>query len=228
MMIKELPTQSRPRERLIEYGVESLSNEELLAIVLNTGYKDSSAKDVALEILKEIEDLNNITLERLLNIKGIGKAKACKIIATIELGKRINNQIPSLNGLKAHSPKIIYEHYKPILRHSKQEKFIVIYLDNKQKIIKDKILFIGTINESVVHTREIFKYAYEINARSIICIHNHPGGDPYPSMDDIKTTQKISDTGDILNIPLIDHIIIGQKSYYSLRENNDIRGKYEK
>lgn len=228
MMIKELPTNSRPRERLIEYGAESLSNEELLAIVLNTGYKDSSAKDVAIKILKEIDDLNNISFERLTNIKGIGNAKACKIIATIELGKRINNKIPTLKGLKVHSPKIIYEHYKPILRHEKQEKFIVIYLDNKQKIIKDKELFIGTINESIVHTREIFKYAYEINARSIICIHNHSGGDPYPSLDDIKTTQKISDTGNLLNIPLIDHIIIGNKAYYSLKENHDIRGNHEK
>lgn len=222
MIIKELPKTSRPRERLMTYGVEALSDDELLAIVLNTGYRDSSAKEVAIQILNKINDMNNITYENLLNIKGIGPAKACKVIATIELGKRINNKMPYISGLKVISPKIIYEHYKPSLKHLKQEKFIVVYLDNKQRIIKDKTLFIGTINESIVHTREIFKYAYELNARSIICIHNHPGGDPYPSIDDIKTTKKIINAGTLLNIPLIDHIIIGNKSYYSLKENKDM------
>jgi len=221
-MIKEIPKEERPRERLKELGVDKLSNEELLAITINSGHKDLSAKELSLKILKEINDLNNISYEKLISIKGVGEAKACSILAAIELGKRLNTNIKTIKGLKITSPKVLYDYYLPKLKHLKQEHFIVIYINKKQEIITDKTLFIGSNNKSIVDPKEIFKYAYELNASYIICIHNHPSGNVLPSNDDLITTKVIKDASNLLNIPLIDHIIIGKNKYYSLNENNDM------
>lgn len=222
IMIKEIPKEERPRERLKELGVDKLSNEELLAITINSGHKDLSAKELSLKILKEINDLNNISYEKLISIKGVGEAKACSILAAIELGKRLNTNIKTIKGLKITSPKVLYDYYIPKLKHLKQEHFIVIYINKKQEIITDKTLFIGSNNKSIVDPKEIFKYAYELNASYIICIHNHPSGNVLPSNDDLITTKVIKDASNLLNIPLIDHIIIGKNKYYSLNENNDM------
>lgn len=222
IMIKEIPKEERPRERLKELGVDKLSNEELLAITINSGHKDLSAKELSLKILKEINDLNNISYEKLISIKGVGEAKACSILAAIELGKRLNTNIKTIKGLKITSPKVLYDYYLPKLKHLKQEHFIVIYINKKQEIITDKTLFIGSNNKSIVDPKEIFKYAYELNASYIICIHNHPSGNVLPSNDDLITTKVIKDASNLLNIPLIDHIIIGKNKYYSLNENNDM------
>lgn len=222
IMIKEIPKEERPRERLKELGVDKLSNEELLAITINSGHKDLSAKELSLKILKEINDLNNISYEKLVSIKGVGEAKACSILAAIELGKRLNTNIKTIKGLKITSPKVLYDYYLPKLKHLKQEHFIVIYINKKQEIITDKTLFIGSNNKSIVDPKEIFKYAYELNASYIICIHNHPSGNVLPSNDDLITTKVIKDASNLLNIPLIDHIIIGKNKYYSLNENNDM------
>ena len=222
IMIKEIPKEERPRERLKELGVDKLSNEELLAITINSGHKDLSAKELSLKILKEINDLNNISYEKLVSIKGVGEAKACSILAAIELGKRLNTNIKTIKGLKITSPKVLYDYYLPKLKHLKQEHFIVIYINKKQEIITDKTLFIGSNNKSIVDPKEIFKYAYELNASYIICIHNHPCGNVLPSNDDLITTKVIKEASNLLNIPLIDHIIIGKNKYYSLNENNDM------
>lgn len=222
IMIKEIPKEERPRERLKELGVDKLSNEELLAITINSGHKDLSAKELSLKILKEINDLNNISYEKLVSIKGVGEAKACSILAAIELGKRLNTNIKTIKGLKITSPKVLYDYYLPKLKHLKQEHFIVIYINKKQEIITDKTLFIGSNNKSIVDPKEIFKYAYELNASYIICIHNHPSGNVLPSNDDLITTKVIKEASNLLNIPLIDHIIIGKNKYYSLNENNDM------
>ena len=222
IMIKEIPKEERPRERLKELGVDKLSNEELLAITINSGHKDLSAKELSLKILKEINDLNNISYEKLISIKGVGEAKACSILAAIELGKRLNTNIKTIKGLKITSPKVLYDYYLPKLKHLKQEHFIVIYINKKQEIITDKTLFIGSNNKSIVDPKEIFKYAYELNASYIICIHNHPSGNVLPSNDDLITTKVIKEASNLLNIPLIDHIIIGKNKYYSLNENNDM------
>ena len=222
IMIKEIPKEERPRERLKELGVDKLSNEELLAITINSGHKDLSAKELSLKILKEINDLNNISYEKLVSIKGVGEAKACSILAAIELGKRLNTNIKTIKGLKITSPKVLYDYYLPKLKHLKQEHFIVIYINKKQEIITDKTLFIGSNNKSIVDPKEIYKYAYELNASYIICIHNHPSGNVLPSNDDLITTKVIKEASNLLNIPLIDHIIIGKNKYYSLNENNDM------
>lgn len=223
--IKDIPIEDRPCERLIEKGVESLSNEELLAIILKTGSKGNSAKDLGSQILSKIENikkLNDINLEFLKSFKGVGVSKACNLLAAIELGKRINNEVDTIKNIKLTSADIVYKYYKEKIGNKKQEYFYAIYLDNSKKIISDKLLFIGTINYSLVHPREIFKEAYLLGATAIICIHNHPGGNPVPSKQDFEVTNNLLDASKILGIKLLDHIIITKNNYYSFLENNDI------
>lgn len=223
--IKDLPINDRPIERLINFGVENLSNEELIAILLKTGSKFESAKSIASKILVSIGDiskLKELQYRDLLKIKGIGISKACVIVSAVELGKRINKEIISLNNLKMNSAKTVYNYYKDILNVKQQEYFYCIYLDTQKKVIKDKLLFIGTLNQSLIHPREIYKEAYKLSASSIVCIHNHPSGNVIPSDEDIKVTDELVRVGKILGIPVIDHIIIGKDNYYSFFENNDI------
>lgn len=222
VLIKDIPLDERPRERLINKGVKYLSNEELLAILLKTGTKDYSVKDLANNILKQLDNINNlkaINMESLIKIKGIGKAKACEILAAVELGKRLNKKIDNLNQIKVYSSDSIYEYFKYKLSEELQEHFYCVYLDTKNKIIKDKLLFIGTINESLVHPREIFKEAYLLSASSVICVHNHPSGNVNPSNNDIIITKQLIEVGKILGIKVLDHIIIGKDSYYSFNDN---------
>lgn len=216
MLIKEIPSDERPRERLVKYGVDSLSNEDLLSIILSTGFKNKSCKELSLDIIKEYENLNNlrgISVNSLSKIKGIGLSKACTLIASIELGRRVYNSDNS--SIKLNNPDSIYSYIKGDLIGKKQEFFYAIYLDNKNKLINKKLLFIGTINKSVVHPREIFKYAYLYSASSIVIVHNHPSGDSSPSKEDIELTKNIIELGKINKIPIIDHIIVGDKNYYS-------------
>lgn len=222
--IKEIPIDDRPIERLLNKGSDALSNDEIIAILLKTGTNSISAKDLALNILNKLEninDLKNINYESLIKIKGIGKSKAAIILAAIELSKRINQEITNIKNIKMNHPSILFDYYKNLLKDKKQEFFYAVYLNQKNIIIKDKLLFIGTINYSMVHPREIFKEAYLIGAASIVIIHNHPSGDVLPSNEDYHTTNKILEASKILGINVIDHIIIGNK-YYSFYENGEI------
>lgn len=224
--IKDIPVSDRPIERLIQKGKESLSNEELLAILLRTGTKGKSSKDLAINILKEIKDINNlnkITLEELQKIDGIGISKAALILASIELGKRVHQTVDHLNNKKGNNPNLIFEYYKDLLKDKTQEHFYAIYLDQAKNIIKDKLLFIGTINYSLVHPRDIFKEAYILSASSIILVHNHPTGNVIPSSNDIDTTLNLIEVGNLLGIKVIDHIIIGKHNYYSFFENGCLK-----
>jgi len=223
--IKDIPIEERPRERLMNLGAEKLSNEELLSILLKSGTKNMSVKVLANNILKEldsIKDLKNINLEKLMQIKGIKTAKACELLACIELGKRINQKISNINQIKIIDSTSVYEYYKNILADKKQEHFYCVYLDTKNKIIKDKLLFVGTINESLVHPREVFKEAYLLSASSIICIHNHPTGNVNPSNNDILITKQLKEVGNILGIKVLDHIIVGKNEYYSFMDSGKI------
>ena len=207
---------------MISSGVEYLNNEELLSILLKCGTKDLSVKELANNILKQINNINNlkdINYQKLIKIKGIGKAKACEILASIELGKRINNKINNINQIKIYSSESIFNYYKDKLSDKLQEHFYCVYLDTKNHIIKDKLLFIGTINQSLVHPREVFKEAYLLSATSIICIHNHPSGNVNPSNNDIIITKQLKEVGILLGINVLDHIIIGKDTYYSFNDN---------
>lgn len=220
--IKDLPLLDRPVERLLNNGVESLSNEELLSIILKTGTKEKSVKELSLEILKQydIHSLKNIDIEQLCKIKGIGKKKATSLIASIELGKRMNRKIDTLNDIKIDNSEKVFEYFKEILKDKNQEYFYCLYLNNRKKVIKNKLLFIGTLNYSTVHPREIFKEAYLVNATSIICIHNHPTGNITPSNNDIELTNNLIKAGMLLGIKVDDHLIIGKDKYFSFFENS--------
>lgn len=223
--IKDIPTNDRPMERLMLNGVESLSNEELIAIILKTGTKGNSAKELSSILLSKIggiKKLNDINFEFLNKFKGIGKSKACILLATIELSKRINKSVETIKNIKFTNTEIVYKFYKDKISDKKQEHFYVVYLDNQKRVIDEKLLFIGTINYSVVHPREIFKEAYLLGALAIICIHNHPGGNVLPSKQDLEVTNNLIEVGKILGIKVLDHIIIGKENYYSFLENGDI------
>src|SRR5574344_858197 len=221
MLIKEIPINERPRERLLTLGKESLSNEDLLSIVLKTGTIDKSVKEISLELLSQIRDisnLKNISFDKLISIKGIGNIKAIELLATIELGKRIfmNNVID--RNISLRNAKDIYESCKYLFYDKKQEYFYCLYFNSKQELIERKLLFMGTINKSVVHPREIFKEAYLCSASRIVCMHNHPSNDLTPSSEDIYLTKSLVQIGNINGIPVVDHIIVGDNNYYSFYE----------
>lgn len=221
MKIKDLKEEDRPIERMINNGINSLSNEELMSIVIKTGTKEESAKSLAEKILSQIDNINDIRINNLTNIKGIKTKKAATILAALELGKRLNNK-KKLVRVQFSNPSVIYDYYKKILSGINQEHFYVVYLDTKNKVIEDKLIFIGTINASIVHPREVFRESYLLSATSIICVHNHPSGNPMPSNEDVKITNVLVETGKILGIKVLDHIIIGENNYYSFHENKDI------
>ncbi len=222
--LKDIPKEERPIERMIEKGSDSLNNEELLAILLKTGTKTMSVKGLASQILKEIkciQNLKNISLSKLMQIEGIGFSKAATILAAVELSKRIQIEIGTIQFTKFSNTEIVYKYYKEKLKDTMQEHFYAVYLDSQKTVIKEKLLFIGTLNYSMIHPREIFKEGLLVNAASIICIHNHPSKDITPSIQDKKITEKLKEIGYLLNIPILDHLIIG-KGYYSFYENGNI------
>ena len=224
VLIKDIPLLDRPRERFIKYGVNNLSNEELLSIVLKNGVKDYSVKDLSNNILKNIKDitdLKDININELTKIKGIGKVKAITLLSSIELGRRVYKDKDKIN-IKLNSSKLIYNYMKDKLKYKKQEYFYVLYLDNKKYLIEEKLLFIGTLDKANVHPREIFKYAYLNSSKSIILIHNHPSNDTLPSNEDLLLTKNIIEIGKIMGIQVIDHLILGNNNYYSLYDNNDM------
>ena len=221
--LKELPKEERPRERMITYGASSLSNEELLAIVLKTGTKSMPVKELASKILVEIGDiknLRNINYQKISSISGIGDAKACSMLAISELAKRMTREVPSLKNISIRNTEIAFRYFKDLLEDKKQEYFYCIYLDNKKKVLDTKLLFIGTLNQSIVHPREVFKEAYLLSASALICAHNHPSGNVEPSLEDIELTKRLSSVGMIMGIKVVDHLIIGRDKYYSFLENN--------
>ena len=222
--MKELPVLERPRERLINVGVENLSDEELLSIILKTGSKEMSVKELAAYILSNlggIENLKNINYHEVKKIKGIGEAKACMLVALSEIARRMNRKVASLMGVKLNTPLKIFEFYKSKINND-QEQFYCIYLDASKKVIEEKLLFIGTVNYSLVHPRDIFKEAYLLNATGIICVHNHPSGEVRPSKEDINLTIRLKEIGVLMGVRVIDHIIIGDDKYYSFLENGKI------
>lgn len=222
MYIKEMLVEERPRERLIKYGSESLSNKELIAILLRNGTKKESVMELSDEVLKlidNISDLNELTINRLIQIPGIKESKAITILAAVELGKRINQS--SNNYLdKISSPKDVFDKYSSQFINVTHEELWAIFLNTKKQLINSKLIFKGSLDQSIVHPREIFNNAIKYSSSSIIIIHNHPSGDCTPSKDDIETTNNLIACSRIINIPIIDHIIIGKTNYYSFRENN--------
>ncbi|KYD20970.1 MAG: JAB domain-containing protein [Caldibacillus debilis] len=219
-MIRDVPKEERPRERFIRYGPKSLSNQELLAILLRTGTRSESVLQLAQRLLIRFEGLHllkDATLEELTKIEGIGEAKAIQILAAIELGRRIGN-IAQQERYVIRSPEDGARYLMEEMRFLTQEHFVCLYLNTKNQVIHKQTVFIGSLNASIVHPREIFKEGLKRSAASIICFHNHPSGDPTPSREDIDVTKRLKECGKILGIELLDHIIIGDRKYISLKE----------
>ncbi len=224
MQVRNIPKSERPRERFLREGVSNLSNQELLAIIIKTGTKNLSSMDLAFLLLNEIDDihyLKDVNVSRLIKIKGIGLVKAIEIASAIELGKRIYFNSPK-HREKLINAKEIYESSKYLFVGKMQEEFYCLYFNNKQELLERKLLFMGTINRSIVHPREVFKEAYLTSASSIVCIHNHPSGDTKPSREDIIFTKSLIEIGRVNGIPIVDHIIVGDNSYYSFYESNNV------
>lgn len=221
MIIKEMAESEKPREKALLFGIETLSNTELLALLIRCGTRHHSAIEVAQMIIAKAEGfyrLPAITLQELTSIKGIKEAKALELLGCIELAKRLTVMNEPTKIVLLNS-KSVYEYMRSKLIFEKQEKFYVLYLDTKNKLIKEKVLFVGTLDSSVVHPREIFKEAVICSCAAMICVHNHPSGNPMPSLEDIELTKKLDALGKVMNIPLLDHIIVGKDDYYSFKAN---------
>ena len=227
VLIKDVPQDERPRERLVKYGAKNLSTSDLIAIILKTGTRDYSSKYLASEVLKlvkDVSDLKKLSLSKLISINGIGAVKAIEFLAALELGRRVYESKPLDNDLRCNSAHKIFDHFKSEFSGVNQEYFYCLYLNSQKKLIDKKLLFKGTLNRSLIHPREVFKEAYLSSAAYIICIHNHPSGNVIPSNDDINITNTLVEIGYIQKIPVIDHIIIGENNYYSFYENGLIEG----
>lgn len=221
MKIKELPTEERPREKMVARGKESLSNSELLAILLRNGTKDKTAIHVAEEILSMendgIRNLQDVSIEELSRIKGMGEAKCCQILAAVELGMRMST-MPKRSKRKVKNTEDVANIFMEEMRYYQKEFFNALLLNSKGEIISIENISIGDLNSSIVHPREAYKSAVKKSAASVIFVHNHPSGDPNPSKEDIHVTKRLREAAKLLGINFLDHIIIGDGAYISFME----------
>ncbi|MFD7520900.1 DNA repair protein RadC [Paenibacillus chitinolyticus] len=219
--LREIPPEERPRERMMQVGASSLSSAELLAILVRTGTYSESALALAQRILSDTGGLRGLveaSREELVRIKGIGDAKALQIMAGIELGRRIS-RTRTEEITTVRSPFDVFDLLKDELRYLQKEHFVCLFLNTKNHIIGRETLSIGSLNASIVHPREVFRAAIQRSSASIVCVHNHPSGDPTPSPQDIELTHRLTEAGDIIGIEVLDHIVIGDDRYVSLKEH---------
>lgn len=220
--IKEIPLNDRPREKMAANGAAVLTDAELIAILLRTGTAEKSAIDIASEMTADgglYKRLAGITrLNELTNIKGLGQAKAATVLAALEIGRRIASAKP-IEKIHLSCPQDVADFLMPRLRYAAKEQFVVILLNNKNKVIGTEVVSEGSLSSSVVHPREVFAPAILHHAAAIMVAHNHPSGDPKPSIEDEEVTRLLLRSGKVLGIPMIDHVIIGDGNYYSFLEN---------
>ena len=220
MTIQDMTLEERPREKMILNGAGSLTDAELLAILIRTGTKQFNAIQLGKAIIEKADNiryLQNITIEELESINGIGKTKAVQIKAALELGNRIASYKPAKYKIK--NPWDIYKYYMESLRYQYKEIFKVVLLNTKNEIITDVDISMGTLNSSLVHPRELFREAIIRSSNKIILLHNHPSGNAEPSKEDKSVTNRLKECGELIGIEVIDHIIIGDGIYFSFKEN---------
>ncbi len=221
--IKEMPAEERPREKLLHWGPGQLSNAELMALILRTGRKNETALTLCQRVLGELNGLRGLfeaSLEELMEIEGIGLAKAAQLKAVAELSQRLP-QSPGPEEM-VKSPASAAQVLMPRLRFLQQEKFCVVLLNTKNMIIAIEEVTTGGLNSSLVHPREVFKSAIRRSSAAIILAHNHPSGDPSPSREDIRITRRLVEVGDLVGIRVLDHIIIGDGRFLSLKQEGAI------
>ncbi|MDQ0495570.1 MULTISPECIES: RadC family protein [Paenibacillus] len=219
-MLRDLPHEERPRERMMTYGADALSNAELLAILLRTGTQNESSVHLAQRILQQagnLRQLVDMSLSELTQIKGIGNAKAIQLKAGIELGRRLalsrHLETPVIS-----CPRDVADLLFEQLRYLQKEHFVCLFLNTKNHVIAQETLSMGSLNSAIVHPREVFRAAIKCSSASIICAHNHPSGDPKPSPEDVQLTRRLMDAGNIVGIDVLDHIVIGDGTFVSLKE----------
>jgi len=218
--IHDLPVSERPRERLQRFGVEALSAQEILALILGRGIAGESVTVTVQRLLGRFDNLRGIagaSVEELAQVKGIGLAKAAQIKAAFELANRLDSYSESGKKPVVKTPDEAVNLVRGRLRGKKKEHFLALLLDTRGQVIKTSEVSIGSLDTSVVHPREVFKEAISASAASVIFVHNHPSGDPEPSEDDIKLTERLAQAGEIVGIEVLDHIIVGDKNYLSLK-----------
>ncbi|MBF8435960.1 DNA repair protein RadC [Halanaerobiaceae bacterium Z-7014] len=218
--IKELPLEDRPREKLISYGESKLSNSELIAILLGSGTRGRTAIELAQDILCQssgLIGLADLSIDELTQKKGIGQSKASRLKVAFELGRRLSDFSPAKKTI-LRSPIHAVDYMQSRLKLKKQEIFLVVLLDIKSQVIKVEEISKGGLAKSIVHPREVFKTAIRASAAGIILGHNHPSGNTTASSEDINITNKLIEAGNIIGIKVIDHLIIGDNSYLSMRE----------
>jgi DNA repair protein RadC len=220
--IKELPADERPRERLLEQGAGALATSELLAIILRTGRQNRNARELASELLHRFGGLQGVAkapIEELCAVDGIGKAKAVQLKAAFALGSRLT-AARGPERPEICSSRDVVALVGDELRLCEQERFKILLLDTKNRVIRDETVSVGTLNASLVHPREVFRSAIRASSASVIVCHNHPTGDCRPSREDGETTRRIREAGELVGIRLLDHIIIGDAEYYSYKDND--------
>lgn len=221
--IKDLPKSERPREKLLAHGPDALSNAELLAVIIRTGTGAETAIEVSTRLLgmdnRGIKHLMDASFNDLTKVKGIGECKAAQILAAIELGKRIK-RIGYYDKVRVTSPETVAEVLMDEMSCLFKEHFKTVILDTKNQIISIENISIGTLNASIVHPRDVFKAAIKNNGNAVILVHNHPSGDTTPSSEDINITKRLVEGGNLMGIKVLDHLIVGNGTYLSMKEKN--------
>ncbi|MGL5269034.1 MAG: RadC family protein [Selenomonadaceae bacterium] len=226
-MVRDLPQAERPREKLLSEGSRALTNAELLAILLRTGTKEESVLHLAERILSRFKEqgiasLVNVSSLELSEIKGIGPAKALTILAAIEFGRRIGTKAAEQRQT-IQGPEDVAAYAMPRLRYQTKEYFLVLLLNMKNQVLSLQTISVGSLSASIVHPREVFQAALRQSAAAVILIHNHPSGDPSPSQEDIAITDRLVQAGKLMDIPVLDHVVIGDNKYISLKEKGMVK-----
>lgn len=213
----------RPRERLFQLGEEALTDAELLALLLRTGGGETAQRTAA-RMLRELAGLAGLSrchADELVRVRGVGPAKAASLLAALELGRRVGGRRLE-PGLAIRDPADVFRHFHPRLRRARQECFLVLLLDGRHRMIREELVSRGTLTASLVHPREVFRPALRACAAALILVHNHPSGDPTPSPEDREVTRRLARAGEILGVAVVDHVIVAERGYSSLREEGDL------
>ena len=221
MKIKDLPESSKPRERFLKHGPEALSDAELFAIILRTGLVGENVMEMSNRLISKfgLVNLFDCSLKELQEIKGIGPNKAMQLLAIAELGKRYDQEKNAVK--KISCAEDVFKLFHTRLRDKKQEHFYLVMLNNQNNIMGEQLVTMGTLDSSVIDSREIFKHVIKNSIAKVILVHNHPGGDPNPSEEDLEVTKDMIESGNLLGIKVIDHVIIGREGFWSWKERKN-------
>jgi DNA repair protein RadC len=223
-MVRDLPKEVRPREKLLQYGASALSDIELLAIMLRTGTTSKSVLHLAEDVLAQYKDkglaaIMHISPQEIASIHGIGLAKAATVVAAVELGRRLSERAARTLE-KVEGPEDVARYVIPSLRFEQKEHFLAMFLDIRNRILALSTISVGSLTSSIAHPREVFREAIRYSAASVILVHNHPSGDPAPSREDIQLTKQMMKAGEIMGIPVLDHVVVAGDNFVSLKEAN--------